>query len=149
LGEPSKGIALLAERTDLNIQHPALVEVGKILLPPLHIKLGLMKNFVKAMDRTSLKLSDTCMKNPIDSAKQRLKRGLCEYSHYSRALQTSKFKDDRLNNLLQGDVTLARTAFRICPTNFFGDLRAENYKELLEDMLVQYHKFGCNMPLCL
>ena len=36
-----------------NSQHPAMVEAGKILLPPLHIKLGLMKNIVKAMDRTS------------------------------------------------------------------------------------------------
>jgi len=35
-----------------NVQHPALAEWHKILLPPLHIKLGLMKNFVKAMDRT-------------------------------------------------------------------------------------------------
>ena len=32
-----------------NIKHPA----DKILLPPLHIKLGLMENFMKAMDRTS------------------------------------------------------------------------------------------------
>ncbi|KAF2367791.1 hypothetical protein FHG87_001460 [Trinorchestia longiramus] len=30
--------------------HP-LVELSKILLPPLNIKLGLMKNFVKALDR--------------------------------------------------------------------------------------------------
>jgi hypothetical protein len=51
-----------------NVQHPALAEwhrillppphkilllpPHKILLPPLNIKLGLMKNFVKAMDRT-------------------------------------------------------------------------------------------------
>jgi len=35
-----------------NVQHPALAEWHKILLPPLHIKLGLMKNIVKAMDRT-------------------------------------------------------------------------------------------------
>jgi hypothetical protein len=34
------------------VQHSALAEWHKILLPPLHIKLGLMKNFVKAMDRT-------------------------------------------------------------------------------------------------
>ena len=31
------------------MQHPALAEWYKIMLPPLHIKLGLMKNFVKAM----------------------------------------------------------------------------------------------------
>ena len=35
-----------------NVQQPALAEWHKILLPPLHIKLGLVKNFVKAMDRT-------------------------------------------------------------------------------------------------
>jgi len=36
----------------MNVQHPALAEWHKILLLSLHIKLGLMKNFVKAMDRT-------------------------------------------------------------------------------------------------
>ena len=34
------------------MQHPTLAEWHKILLPPLHIKLGLMKNVVKNMDRT-------------------------------------------------------------------------------------------------
>ena len=34
-----------------NVKHLSLVESSRILLPPLHIKLGLMKNFVKAMDR--------------------------------------------------------------------------------------------------
>ncbi|GBM45678.1 hypothetical protein AVEN_237916-1 [Araneus ventricosus] len=33
-----------------NIENERLVASEKILLPPLHIKLGLMKNFVKAMD---------------------------------------------------------------------------------------------------
>jgi len=32
-----------------NVKHHSLVESSRILLPPLHIKLGLMKNFVKAM----------------------------------------------------------------------------------------------------
>jgi len=58
-----------------NIQYPALVEADKILLPSLHIKLGLMKNFVKAMDWTSPAVSNTCMKNSLGSVKQRLKRG--------------------------------------------------------------------------
>jgi hypothetical protein len=35
-----------------DVQNPALAEWHKILLPPLHITLGLMENFVKAMDRT-------------------------------------------------------------------------------------------------
>ena len=32
-------------------------------------------------------------------------------------------------------------------TNFLGNIRAENYKELIEDMLSLYHKLGCNMSL--
>ena len=36
-----------------NIQSHHLVEPNKILLPPLHIKLRVMKNFVKTMDRES------------------------------------------------------------------------------------------------
>ena len=32
-----------------NIQHIPLVNCNKILMPPLHIKLGLMKNFMKTM----------------------------------------------------------------------------------------------------
>jgi hypothetical protein len=35
-----------------NVQYPSLAEWHKILLPPLHIKLCLMKNFVKTMDWT-------------------------------------------------------------------------------------------------
>ena len=34
------------------VQHPAMAEWHKILLPPLRIELCLMENFVKAMDRT-------------------------------------------------------------------------------------------------
>ena len=36
-----------------NINDP-LVEPNKVYLTPLHIKLGLMKNFVEAMDRSGL-----------------------------------------------------------------------------------------------
>jgi hypothetical protein len=32
-----------------NVVHDPLVDAAKVFLPPLHIKLGLVKNFVKAM----------------------------------------------------------------------------------------------------
>jgi len=35
-----------------NVSNPPLVLLEKIYLSPLHIKLGLMKNFVKGMDKT-------------------------------------------------------------------------------------------------
>ena len=35
-----------------NIKNPTLIDKSDVLLPPLHIKLGLMKQMVKAMDKT-------------------------------------------------------------------------------------------------
>jgi len=35
----------------MNVENQPLVEPSKILLPPMHLKLGLMKNFVKAMNQ--------------------------------------------------------------------------------------------------
>jgi len=35
----------------INVENQPLVEPSKILLPSMHLKLGLMKNFVKAMDQ--------------------------------------------------------------------------------------------------
>ena len=40
-----------------NILHPALVDKSNVILPPLHIKLGLMKQFVKALNKEG-----TCFK---------------------------------------------------------------------------------------
>jgi hypothetical protein len=58
-----------------NVQHPALAEWLKILLPPLHIKLGLMENYVKATDRTGSAFKYLAEKFPrLTEAK--IKRGL-------------------------------------------------------------------------
>jgi hypothetical protein len=37
--------------------------------------------------------------------------------------------------------------FRLVSTNFLGNIRAENYKELIVDMLSLYYKLGFNMSL--
>jgi len=50
------------------------------------------------------------------------------------------------NNVLQGEEKKAWDAFRLVSSNFLGNIRAENHKELVEDMSL-YHKLGCNMSL--
>jgi len=57
------------------------------------------------------------------------------------------FRDDMFNNVLQGDEKKAWDAFRLVSTNFLGNIRAENYKELIADMLSLYHKLSNNMSL--
>ena len=75
------------------------------------------------------------LKNP----KCKLKRGfLCPQI---------RMQDDMFNNLLPSEEKNSWDPFRLGSTNFLGNIRAENYRELIEDMLSLYHKFGCNMFL--
>jgi hypothetical protein len=60
--------------------------------------------------------------------------------------QIRKLFGDMFNNLLPGDEQKVWDAFRLMSSNFLGHIRAENYKELIEDMSL-YHKLGCNMSL--
>ncbi|GBL85509.1 hypothetical protein AVEN_272388-1 [Araneus ventricosus] len=39
---------------EMNVKHPLLADLHTIIMPPLHIKLGLVKNLVKAMDNNGL-----------------------------------------------------------------------------------------------
>ena len=43
-----------------SLKENPLVDMNKVLLPPLHIKLGLMKNFMKALHKMALP-SNTCL----------------------------------------------------------------------------------------
>ncbi|KAI5725091.1 hypothetical protein M8J77_010864 [Diaphorina citri] len=56
---PERGTMVVGEK---NVINEPLVDRSKILLPPLHIKLGLMKQFVKALDHESDCFKFICMK---------------------------------------------------------------------------------------
>ena len=124
-----------------NVQQPALAEWHKILLPPLHIKLGLMKNFAKDMDRTGSAFKYLAEKFPrLSEAK--IKEGVFVGPQIRKI-----FGDDMLNNLLQSDEKKVWDPFNVVTTNFHGNIGAENCQELTEDMLSLYHKLGCNIYL--
>ena len=48
----------------LNVLAPPLVERSKIVFTPLHIKLGIMKQFVKALEKDGDCFKYICMKFP-------------------------------------------------------------------------------------
>jgi len=124
-----------------NVQHPPLVEAQKIVLPALHIKLGMMKNFVKAMDRDGSAFKYLAQKFPrLSEAK--IKEGI-----FVGPQIRDLFRDEMFDSLLQGDEKNAWEAFRQVSSNFLGYVRAENYKELVENMLSMYRKLGCSMSL--
>lgn len=47
-----------------NVAHQHIVDTCEVLLPPLHIKLGLGKNFEQALDKNGPAMSFLCEKFP-------------------------------------------------------------------------------------
>ena len=73
----------------------SLAEPSKILLPPLHIKLDLMKNFVKSMDKT--KKAFTYLQDKFSAISEaKLREGIFVGPQIRQL-----FQDNIFNNLLE------------------------------------------------
>jgi hypothetical protein len=60
----------------------------------------------------------------------------------------SKFaKSIMIEHLLTETEKSARLTFNAVFLNFLGNVKAENYKEFVEDLLNAYQTIGCNMSL--
>ena len=124
-----------------NVQHPSLVESSKIILPPLHIKLGLLKIFVKALDQEGPAFKYLSEKFP------RMSDAKIKEDMFVGPQIRDLLKDKQFDRLVIGDEQSAWNAFRLVVENFLGNTTADNYKELVEDLLNSYEKLGCNMSL--
>ena len=73
-----------------NVINKPLVEPAKMLLPPLHIKLGLMKQFVKALDKEGKCFAYLIERFPaLSSAK--LKEGVFDGPQIRKMLRDENF----------------------------------------------------------
>ena len=73
-----------------SVKYNPLVETSKILLPTLHIKLGLMKNFVKAMNQSGAAFKYICNKFPALS-QTKLKEGIFVGPQINKLLKDEDF----------------------------------------------------------
>lgn len=107
-------------------------------MPPLHIKLGLMKNFVKAMDTKGtgfLYLKET-FGNVLSDAK--LKVGIFVGPQIRQVISDPVFPT-KLSRL----ELKAWQSFVKVVNNFLGNYHADNYTHLVENMLKAYEKMSC------
>ncbi|KAK5643931.1 hypothetical protein RI129_007776 [Pyrocoelia pectoralis] len=124
-----------------NIQYTPLVSRDKILLPPLHIKLGLMKNLVKAMNQEGEAFKYLKTKFPkLSDAK--IKEGIFVGPQIRELM-----KDGTFNRVIEGKEKAAWEAFKTIVHNFLGNKRAENYNLFVNELLRTYQELGCNMSL--
>ncbi|UYV67940.1 hypothetical protein LAZ67_5002553 [Cordylochernes scorpioides] len=124
-----------------NIANLPLIDSENIYLPPLHIKLGIMKNFVKAMDRNASGFAYLKQKfSSISEAK--IKEGIF-VGPQIRELQ----QDGNFQNSLNEVEAAAWNSFRNVCKNFLGSVKVENYRDIVNDLLLSYKALGCNMSL--
>ncbi|UYV74694.1 hypothetical protein LAZ67_12000587 [Cordylochernes scorpioides] len=124
-----------------NIANLPLIDSENIYLPPLHIKLGLMKNFVKAMDRNASGFA--YLKQKISSISEaKIKEGIF-VGPQIRELQ----QDGNFQNSLNEVEAAAWNSFRNVCKNFLGSVKVENYRDIVNDLLLSYKALRCNMSL--
>jgi hypothetical protein len=103
----------------MNVENQPLVEPSKMLLPSMHLKLGLMKNLVKAMNQEETAFTYLREKFPSLS-EAKLKEGIF-IGPQIRPL----IKDEYFDRLLQGDENAVWDSFKFVK-GFLGNRRAQN-----------------------
>ena len=124
-----------------NVVSHSLVNPEKILLPPLHIKLGLMKNFVKALDKESRAFVFLKQKFPrVSEAK--LTAGIFDGPQIRELL-----KDPNFDESMQDIERKAWHSFKSIVLNFLGNHRSQEYERVVNELLNNYQALGARMSI--
>ena len=118
-----------------------MVERSKIVFPPLHIKLGIMKHFVKALAKDGDCFRYICMIFPglsIEKSKAKV---------FDRPQIRKLINEANFCNFMNLTELCASTAFTTAVKFFMGKTKAPNYKQLVETLLTNLHLLGANMSI--
>lgn len=124
-----------------NVKSKPLVPTERIILPPLHIKLGLMSAFVKALGKESPAINYLYSMFPKLS-KMKINAGIFVGPQIRKLLHTAEFK-----NHLNDDQKEAWSSFEALVNNFLGNYRSPNYLQTIMDLLKNYEKIGAHLTL--
>jgi hypothetical protein len=124
-----------------NIVQDPIVNREKIIFPPLHLKLGFMKQFVKALGTDSECFQYIVAAFPALSF-EKIKAGVFDGPQIRRLLS-----DDRFVNTMDEKEEEAWLSFVAVVRNFLGNKKAHNYEDLVNRMLLAYRDLGCNMSI--
>ena len=124
-----------------NIKFEPLVDSNLVILPPLHIKLGLIKQFVKALDKEG-----NCFKYLRDKfpklSDAKVREGIFVGPQIRKL-----FKDENFECTMNHLELAAWTSFKNICEHFLGNHKSENYQDIVTNLLECYKKLGCSMSL--
>ena len=118
-----------------------LVDRDRILFQLLHIKLGLIKQFTKALDKDGDCFTYLCQAFP-GLTMEKLKAGIFDSPQIWQL-----FRDPDFENSMNEVELEAWKAFFLLVKNFLGINKARNYVEPDNNMVTAFRKLGCNMSV--
>lgn len=126
---------------NLNIVNEPLVPRDRIILPPLHIKLGLMKQFVKALNKDGDCFRYISRKFQ-NLSWEKLKAGIFDGPQIKRLI-----KDENFSSSMTDIERNAWNEFVWIVHNFLGNKKDEHYSDHVDNMLSHFEQLGCNMSI--
>ena len=115
--------------------------MNEVLFPPRHIKLCLMKNFVKALHQNGAAIQHLSTVFPGLSA-AKLKEGIFVGPQIREVPKDTDFEE-----LLNLKELRAWEAFKSVCGDFLGNTRVPDYKACIEKLLKSHEDMGCRMSL--
>jgi len=125
----------------MNVENQPLVKPSKILLPSIHLKLGLTKNSVKTMNQ------EEAASIYLQEKFRRLNEAKLKEVIFIGPQIRDLMKDEYFDKLLQGDEKAVWESFKFVVKGLLGHRRAQNYEDLVNNLLQSYQKLGCSMSL--
>ena len=124
-----------------NIINEPLVDRNKIIFSPLHIKLGLMKQFVKALNKEGNCFEYICRTFP-GLSNEKLKAGIFDGPQIRKLL-----KDTNFVNSMNSVEAATWNAFTEVVNKFLGNVKHTNYVQIVHSFIQSFHALGCNMSI--
>ena len=124
-----------------NIIQDPIVNRDKIIFPPLYIKLGLMKQFVKALETEGEYFQHIITGLPGLSF-EKIRAGV-----FDGPLIRTLISDDQFVAKMTALERAAWLSFVAVVQDFLGNNKAENYIELVNRMLLSFCDLGCTMSI--
>ena len=126
---------------ECNVINEPLVPREKIILPPLHIKLGIMKQFVKALPVHGNCFNYICRVFP-GMSNEKLKAGIFDGPQIRKLMNDPNFTASMTEKEFA-----AWISFTVVVKNFLGNNKANNYIQIVEDMLSKFQSLGAKMSI--
>jgi len=125
-------------RAESIINNP-LVDCDKILFPPLHIKLGMIKQFTNALDKNGSCFTYLCRSFPGVTI-EKLKAGIFNGPQIGQLIRDRNFEESMNRTELE-----AWSSFVLVVQNFLGNNKALNYADLGCNMSIKMHYLFSHM----